>query len=458
MRAWLKNALDYTSEWLDFQMRQSRQPGCVIAVAHKGRVVYERAYGFADAVKGERLTPRHRFRVASHSKSFTAAGILTLREAGKLRLDDPVGRYVDGLHPAVAEATLTELLSHGAGLVRDGADAGQWLDRRPFADEAELRAALAEPPVITPNSRMKYSNHGFGLLGLVIEAVTGEAYGPWISRAIVAPSKLTETTPDGPSAPGVPVARGHSTELLLGRRVVIPGDNPTHALAAATGFVSTAADLARYFASLDPAARRSVLSPASRRAMVHKQWRDPHATVEGYYGLGLIMESAGGWDWAGHGGGFQSCLSRTAMLPGRELCLSVLTNATDGMANVWSDGAIKILKTFADNPPPGARTRPWTGRWWNLWETIDLVPFGDRVVAAAPGRLDPFSGVDEITVTARDRGVISQADGYASHGEGARLVRGPSGRPREVWLGGARLVPEARAKAELNKRYGHPNN
>ena len=118
MKAWLKNALDYTGEWLDFQMRQSRQPGCVIAVAHKGRVVYERAYGFADAVKGERLTPRHRFRVASHSKSFTAAGILTLREAGRLGLDDPVGRYVDGLHPVVAKVTLTELLSHGAGRER----------------------------------------------------------------------------------------------------------------------------------------------------------------------------------------------------------------------------------------------------------------------------------------------------------------------------------------------------
>ena len=243
---------------------------------------------------------------------------------------------------------------------------------------------------------MKYSNHGFGLLGLVIEAVTGEAYGAWISRHIVGPSKLTETTPDGPSAKGIPVARGHSAELPLGRRVIIPGDNPTHALASATGFVSTAADLARYFASLDPAARRSVLSTASRRAMIHKQWRDPHATVEGYYGLGLIMETAGGWDWAGHGGGFQSCLSRTAMLPGRELCLSVLTNATDGKANVWSDGVIKILKTFAGNPPPNARTRPWTGRRWNLWETVDLVPFGDRVVAAAPGLPDPFAGADEI--------------------------------------------------------------
>jgi D-alanyl-D-alanine carboxypeptidase len=453
MQAWLKNALDYTGEWLDYQMRVTRQPGCSIAVAHKGRVVFERAYGHADAAKGERLTPRHRFRVASHSKSFTAAAILKLREAGKLSLDDPVGRYIDGLHPDVAEATLTQLLSHGAGLVRDGADAGQWLDRRPFASEAELRAALAEPPMITPNTRMKYSNHGFGLLGLVIEAVTGESYGQWISRHVVAASKLKETTPDGPAAKGTPVARGHSAELPLGHRVVIPGDNPTHVLAPATGFVSTATDLARYFASLDPAAPRSVLSPASRRAMIHKQWRDPHSTVVSHYGLGLMMGNAGGWDWAGHGGGFQSCLSRTSMLPGRELCVSVLTNATDGMANAWSDGVIKILKTFADNPLPSARARPWTGRWWSLWGTADLVPFGHKVMIAAPELLNPFSGAEEITVSAKDKGVISLAGGYGSHGEDARLVRGRDGKVRDVWLGGARLVSESRIKTEMKKRY-----
>jgi len=254
------------------------------------------------------------------------------------------------------------------------------------------------------------------------------------------------------------MARGHSAELPLGRRVVIPGDNPTNALAPATGFVSTAADLVRYFASLDPAAKRSVLSPASRRAMLHKQWRDPHSTVETHYGLGLIMGRvggcAGGWDWAGHGGGFQSGLSNTAMLLGRELCLSVLTNAIDGPAEAWSEGVIKILKTFVTNPPPSARTRPWTGRWWSMRRVVDLVALGDRVVAASPGLLDPFSGADEITVTAKDQGIISLADGYGSHGEDARLVRGRDGRVREVWLGGTRLVPESRIKAEMKRKYG----
>src|SRR3546814_13420854 len=70
------------------------QPGCVIAIARRGRVVLERAFGVADLATGEPLTPRHRFRVASHSKTFTATGILRLREAGRLRLDDPAGDHV----------------------------------------------------------------------------------------------------------------------------------------------------------------------------------------------------------------------------------------------------------------------------------------------------------------------------------------------------------------------------
>src|SRR5262249_51022875 len=149
--------------------RETEQPGCVVAIAHKGQVVLEQAFGYADIINRTPLTPRHRFRVASHSKSFTAAGIMKLREAGRLGLDDHIGEHVEGLHPAVAETTIAQPLSHTAGIVRDGNDGSQWHDRRPFLDPAELRIDLAAGPVIEPNTRFKYSNHGYGLAGLVIE-------------------------------------------------------------------------------------------------------------------------------------------------------------------------------------------------------------------------------------------------------------------------------------------------
>src|SRR2546421_6795810 len=117
MDRWLSSALDYIPRWLEFQMQgASQQPGCIIAVAHRDKIVLERAFGYANLDTGEALTPRHRFRIASHTKSFTAAGILKLREQGKLKLDDVAGQYVTGLHPAVARVTVAQLLSHSAGL------------------------------------------------------------------------------------------------------------------------------------------------------------------------------------------------------------------------------------------------------------------------------------------------------------------------------------------------------
>ena len=463
----LAAALDYLPRWLAFQMRANEQPGCSFAVALHGRVVSEFALGQADATA--KLTPRHRFRVASHSKTFTASAVLKLREQGRWRLDDPVGRFVDGLHPQVGAATLAQLLSHTAGLVRDGGDAGQWSDRRPFLDEAGLRADLAAGPVLPVNTRFKYSNHGYGLLGLAIASITGEPYTDWVAREIVAASNLRETAPDAPDASlaaAWPLARGHSAKWPLGRRVQIPGDNPTNALAAATGFVSTAADLVRFFASLAPDAKTSVLSPESRREMLRRQWRDPYGAVERWYGLGTISGGTPGagpeWDWFGHTGGFQGTLSRTACVPAQGLTLSALTHSADGLAGVWIDGALQVLRAHLQYGAPTPRTAAWTGRWWSLWGAFDLLPMADRVLAANPALLNPLQDAPQIEPAdassadggTTDLGRTTLAGGFASHGEPARLERDARGRVKAVWLGGTRLQTEARAAAELARRYG----
>jgi len=449
----LKAALDYLPQYLDFQMRASQQPGLSIAIAHKGTVVLERAYGLANAITGAELTPRHRFRVASHSKTFTAAGIMKLREAGKVKLDDRAGEYVEGLHGEVARATVAQLLSHSAGIIRDGSDSGQWVDRRPFLDADELRAALSVKPVLQTSARFKYSNHGYGLVGLIIEAITGQSYNKWIAENVVKPSGLTETTPDMPLPRGARLAAGHSGRLPLGRRVAIPGRNPTYALASATGFVSTAADLAKFYAQLDPAAKKSFLSAESRREMVRRQWRDPHSSLERYYGLGTISATTAGIEHAGHSGGFQGFITRSGVLLGRDLSVSVLTNAADGWSHFWFDGILNIIATFAKNGAPSAKSRSWAGRWWSLWGCFDLVPMGDKVIAAMPAMFNPFMDASEIKLTGRDSGVIALAGGYASHGENVRRVRNASGRVSEVWMSGSKLLSEARVAAEMEKRY-----
>ena len=452
--AWLAPALAYIPQWLGYQMRVSEQPGCAVAIAYRGTVVHESAYGHADLAAGLKLTPRHRFRVASHSKSFTAAAILKLREQGRVKLDDPAGQYVQGLHPDIATATVAQLLSHTAGIFRDGVDSAYWARRAPFSDAAAIRADLALPPSIDAGTRLKYSNHGFALAGLVIEAITGEPYGSWVQREIVGPAGLRETTPDVPLPPRAKLANGHSTKVLLGRRVMLPSDQTTDALAAATGFVSTAADLAKWFAQLVPDAEASILTAASRREMTRPQWRDPHAALDRSYGLGIITGTAEGWDWFGHSGGFPGTITCSATVPAQGLTVSVLTNAADGWSHGWMDGVLHILKRMAEAGPPTEATAGWSGRWWSLWGATDLVAAGDRVLVAAPGLPKPLLKVPELAVTGTDEAWVATASAFASVGEPVRRVRNAAGKVTAVRLASTTLLPEAALAKELGKTGG----
>ncbi len=454
MERWLENAIGYLPAWLDHQMQQTEQPGLLLAVVHDGKLVLERAFGSANLATGEPLTPRHRFRIASHSKSFTAAGIMKLREQRRLRLDDAIGEYVKGLHRRAAEATIAQVMSHSAGLVRDGDDAGYFVDRRPYPDADALVRSLAERPPIDAGVRLKYSNHGYGLLGLVIAQVTGEDYRTWIEREVVAAAQLKETTADGPPRRGTPFARGHSTTALHGHRLLIPGEWREQAIASAGGFISTAADTALFFNQLSPRARRSILSAASRREMVRRHWRNPHASVESHYGLGIMSGAISGWSWFGHGGGLLGYLSRTATLPDQGVTLSLMSNSADGWAGFWLEGAVNILRTFATRGTPARGGGGWTGRWWTAWGPLDLVPMGRKVIVGWPGLGNhPFLDASEIEVTGRDKGRIVEAGGYDSHGEPVRRVRDKAGRVSELWLGATRAARRAKIARELAGRY-----
>jgi hypothetical protein len=233
---------------------------------------------------------------------------------------------------------------------------------------------------------------------------------------------------------------------------VIPGDNPAHAMASAAGFVATAADTARFFAQLAPNAKKSVLSAASRREMTRHHWRVPQ-TFEGYYGLGVNAGKTDGWDWFGHGGGFQGYISRTCSIPGCELTISILSNSIDGAAPFWMDGAMQILRTFKTRGAPDRRVRDWTGRWWTIWGATDLVPMGNRVLVANPQFNNPFMDAAEIEVTSRDAGKLAWAAGYSSHGEPVRRVRDKRGKVSDIWLAGANIKPASVVAREIARRY-----
>jgi CubicO group peptidase (beta-lactamase class C family) len=450
---WLRAAIDYVPAWIELQLRMSGQPGCVVAIASKDRIVLEQAFGVADLSTGEKLTPRHRFRIASHSKSFTAAGVMKLRERGKLKLDDPIGDYVAKLHSNIARATIGQVLSHSAGFTRDGRDCGQFDGRRPYLTAGEVLADLAAGPTIEPNSRFKYSNHGFALLGLMIESIAKEPFKDWIKREIVDVVGLKETTPDMPIPKGAPFARGHSAKLLLGERVIFPGDYSENAIAPAGGFVATASDLCRYFAQLSPRAERSVLTASSRREMTRRHWRNAHTAAEEYYGLGIISGAVKGWDWFGHGGGLPGYISRTAVVPEQDLTITIVTNDSNGWAGPWVDGAIHILQAFSRHGPPTRRVRDWTGRWWGLGGPDDFLPLGNKVLIANPQAWNPFLNATEIEVTGRDKARVSLDNGYGNQGEAIERRPNKAGKVTEIIYAGYKLLPEEALAREVRKRY-----
>ena len=345
--------------------------------------------------------------------------------------------------------------------MRDGSNGEQWHDNCAFQTAAEVRADMAGPDAglaITPNTRFKYSNHAYALAGMVIEAVTGEAYGDWMKREVISASDLEETLCDAPIPRGTLFARGHTGKTLLGRRMVIPGDNPALALAPGAGFVSTAADMARFFASLSPGARRSILRVESRREMARRLWRDPYSNVERWYGLGLIASAHADWEWFGHSGRFQGYITHSLVVPAQALSVTVLTNATDGLSPVWLDGTLHILRALKHHGAASPRTDAWRGRWWSLWGAMDLLPARHRVLIANPALVYPLQDASEIEVqtpvrASNDHGQVVQAGGYANYGEPVRLERDAQGRAMALWLGSSKFQPEADAARDLSGRY-----
>ena len=118
------------------------------------------------------------------------------------------------------------------------------------------------------------------------------------------------------------MASGHSGRLLLGRRVVIPGDYTTNAHRAGRRGRQHRPRPGAVLRQLSPKAGRSVLSVASRREMVRRQWRNQHSSLERYYGLGTISGSLGGWEWFGHSGGLQGYITRTCVIPEHDLTVA----------------------------------------------------------------------------------------------------------------------------------------
>lgn len=169
-------------------------PGLSVAIAIKGKPAYLEAFGVADRDTGEALTPQHRFRIASVTKSITSTGIFTLIEAGKLQLDKRVfgpNSIFDDDYPwsgdgsNIERITIEHLLTHTTGGWSNDARDPMFLNKEMNHRELITWTLKHMPLAIPPGTSFAYSNFGYCILGRVIEKLTGQTYEQFIKENIL---------------------------------------------------------------------------------------------------------------------------------------------------------------------------------------------------------------------------------------------------------------------------------
>jgi len=183
---------------LDSETAGDRFAGAVLLArleTGRPRVVFSGAYGLADRERTIPNTLDTRFRVGSMNKMFTAVAILQLVQAGKIKLGDPLGKYVPDYpnRDVATKVTIHHLLTHtgGTGDFFGPEFSAHRLELKTLSDYVKLLGARG--PAFEPGSRFAYSNYGMLLLGVVIERVTGRTYYDYVADNVYKPAGMTRS-------------------------------------------------------------------------------------------------------------------------------------------------------------------------------------------------------------------------------------------------------------------------
>ena len=291
------------------------------------------------------------FRIASNTKTMTAAVIVLLAQEEKLRFDDPVSKYVSGVANG-EHITIAQLLKMRSGLYNytSAPELAESLDHDPtrsLTPEALLAIAFKHAPLFAPGHEFDYCNTNYVLLGLVAEKVEGEALATIFRKRLFAPLGMKETLLPPNSSVAIPEPYAHGylyggasyalvdapypADLQAAAKAgkLKPNDdtrqNPSYSWAAG-GVVSTAADLATWM--------RALVGGKVLNADYQRQWlespvpEDPSKPLGPKYGYGISVITFGPNSMYFHGGempGFNSFMGRD---PVNDVTLVVWTNLT----------------------------------------------------------------------------------------------------------------------------------
>ena len=346
------------------------EPGCTVGVAQGGTLTYAFAFGLADLERGELLETHSVFNLASISKQFTAFALLLLEQQGKLKLDDPVVRYLPELSRSAQGVTLRHLMHHTGGLRdyiamlymkgRDDAD-GATID-----ETAQILARQSRPNE-APGVEYDYSNTGYFLLGVVIARVSGQSLAEFSHRQIFEPLGMKNTSiVDRYPAPIPQLARGYRK---TGAGFLIDetgweqvGDGQVH---------SNLHDLALWDENFYSA-------KLGGRALIDRMQEvgvlNSGQSID--YAAGLRIYDWRGLRWVSHSGSWAGYPSDISRVPGEHFSVIVLCNRADADTDKLSGDVAEIfLKDRLGPTEPDEEEEAEAQPVAAEWDTGDLARY-----------------------------------------------------------------------------------
>jgi len=376
----VSTALRLLETWVDAQVAYEGIPGASMAVVHDQTTLWSRGFGYADRDRRTPAAPSTIYGICSISKLFTSIAVMQLRDRGRLRLDDPVGKHlpwfaIKQTFPEAGPATVEGILTHASGLPREAADLPYWTGPEfPFPTREQLRERISRQETLYPAETVfQYSNLGLTLAGEIVAEVSRLPYADYVSRNILAPLGMDATTPELPEKHrGGRLATGFSARRRDGTRVVMPFYQ-TRALAPAAGFASTVEDLAR-FASwqfrLLKGGGEEVLDANTLREMYRVHWADPD--WENTYGLGFSIWRGDRQTFVGHLGSCLGYRSEFALEPKDKIAVVFMVNALGVDTRLFVRRAYEIMSPAVaaalKSPGEGKRPDPDLARYVGRYE------------------------------------------------------------------------------------------
>jgi CubicO group peptidase (beta-lactamase class C family) len=352
------------ASWIRGQLAYRNLPGLAVGVVCDQQLVWAQGFGFADVDKKLPMTPATKFRMASHSKLFTATAIMQLRDAGKIHLDDAVSTYLPWFHIGPASAddpaiTIEELLTHSAGLPRE---AGPHWSELSFPDAEGVREFVkTHQSPFSPEIRWKYSNLGYTIAGMVVEAVSGEQWAAYVWNHIFNPLGMTASSVDR-DVEGL--ATGYGVRMPDGTRAKMPFVD-ARAMAPATGITSNVEDMAK-FVSLQfrqgKVGGSQILSAGALRQMHRVRVLDNN--WQGGNAIGFAVLREGEKIYVGHGGSYFGYKTQTYMQMEPKVGVIVLTNADDSNP---SDLALHLMQSVGEAVAKASHVPAPVVAWDSSW-------------------------------------------------------------------------------------------